>query len=215
MVVSMHDQFLVAFGKNGIVGAFTLGEPMPLRRGQRVVIETDRGIELGAIVRPATLTQARIFGAAAAGQILRIATEHDERLACTHADHANAIFATARREAQATGLKLEILDIDLLLDGRSAIVQFVGEEAGTERLAETLGLEFDIRVRFENLAIPAKPDPESARCDKPDCGKEAGGCSTCSTGGGCSSCGSAKTDISPYFAHLRKNMEAERRIPLA
>ncbi len=213
--IPLHDQFLVAFGKSGVVGAFTLHEPASIRRGQRVVIETERGIEIGAIVRPATLTQARIFGTAASGRIVRPASADDERETLRLAECAETLFEAARREAEIAGLNLEILDIDWLLDGRTAIVQFVGEEHGTDQLATSIAKQFNITVRCENLALPAAAEPESARCDKPDCGKDAGGCSTCSTGGGCSSCGSAKTDISPYFAHLRNDMEAKGRIPLA
>ncbi len=206
-----HDQFLVAFGKSGVVGAFALEEPTAFRRGQRVIIETDRGLEIGAIVRPATLTQARVFGTAASGRIVRLASADDEGEMRRLAERAEALFEAARGEVAQAGLNLEILDIDWLLDGQTAIIQFVGKEEGTEQFAETLGQRFGITVRCENLAVPTvnEPEPESARCDKPDCGKEAGGCSTCSTGGGCSSCGSAKTDISPYFAHLRKDMEAK------
>jgi hypothetical protein len=67
------------------------------------------------------------------------------------------------------------------------------------------------------LAVPAAPDAhEHGGCDKPDCGRTAGGgCTSCSSGGGCSSCGSSKVDLRPYFSHLRDKMEAKGRIALA
>ena len=125
------------------------------------------------------------------------------------------LFEACRSWAANVALALEVLDVDLLFDGQHAIVQFIGAEADAERLAPELEKHFKLTLRFENLAVPAPPAEEEHRCDKPDCGRDAGGCTTCSTGGGCSSCGSAKVDMRDYFGHLRTKMETNQRIPLA
>jgi hypothetical protein len=72
-------------------------------------------------------------------------------------------------------------------------------------------------VGIENLTQPsAAPEEEHhGGCGQPGCGRAAGGsCTSCGTGG-CSSCGSGKTDLRPYFAHLRAKMDQQpQRTPL-
>ena len=147
-----------------------------------------------------------------------LATPEDDVFLQRARPQADMLFEDCRRAAQELVLPLQILDVEVLLDGRHAIVQFVGGgEEDVTRLAATLAQQ-PIEIRFENLAAPAAVDHEdhaSGGCGKPDCGRvDGGGCTTCSTGGGCSSCGSSKVDLRPYFAHLREKMEATHRTPL-
>lgn len=208
-----HDQYVVSHGKSGVIGVFNLAEPAPLPRGARVIVQTSRGIETGVVLAPATLRQARIFGAGATGVLLRRVDSSDDARRAEIAALEEQIFAAARELAASEGIAIEVIDVDLFFDGQNAIVQFVGAEAGTEHLAQFLEQQFTLNVRLENLAAPAAHDDDAEhRCDKPDCGKESGGCTSCSTGGGCSSCGSGKVDMREYFGHLRTKME--NRIPL-
>jgi hypothetical protein len=212
--LTAHDQYLVSFGKSGAVGVFTAQQPLTLRRGSRAIVQTSRGIEIGTVLHPATLRQARLLGAIAAGAFVRPGTSADlaERQSQSHIEQA--LFDASRAWALEAGLRLEILDVDLLFDASQAILQFVGDDTDTEKLAQAIESQFGLTIRLENIAGPRTPPEDDPRCDKPDCGREggAGGCSTCSTGG-CSSCGTAKVDMREYFSHLRTKMN--QRIPLA
>jgi hypothetical protein len=210
-----HDQYLVGHGKCGAVGVFTAETPLPLRRGARVLIETTRGAEVGEVLGPASLRQARLLGTVSAGKLLRSLTPEDEARQSDRRAVEKAIFEAARAWAGREGLLLEVLDVELLYHGQLAILQFVGQDAETEKFAQALEAHFGLTIRLENLTLPAAPEEEHHHCDKPDCGRESGGCTTCSTGGGCSSCGSEKVDLRPYFSHLRDQMETSKRIPLA
>ena len=213
-----HDRFIVSHGKGGALGIFVTSEPLALRRGQNVILQTQRGAEIGAVHCAANDRQAALLGATAAGELLRRVTPDDEIRRDELATLEQQIFETSRTWATRDGLALEILDVDLLFDASTAIVQFVGDDADTESFAQILEDHFRLAIRLENLASPAAPEEETHGCDKPDCGRTAdgeGGCSTCSTGGGCSTCGSGKTDLRDYFGHLRTKMETQQRIPLA
>jgi len=213
--VAAHDQYLVSFGKSGAVGVFTAAEPLTLKRGTRAVVQTSRGIEIGAVLHPATLRQARLLGAVAGGTFLRPCTSDDLSKRAEQVRIEQSLFDWSRARAQRESSGMEILDVDLLFDGTIAILQFVGAETHSEQLAHTLEAEFGMSIRLENIAGPRTPPEEEPRCDKPDCGREGntgGGCSTCSTGGGCSSCGDGKVDMREYFGHLRTKMHL--RVPL-
>ena len=218
---AVADQYVVAFGKSGGLGCFTVVEAIELSRGDRVIVQTGRGVELGEVLGPATLRQARLIGALAAGDILRRCTLEDDADQARLRRQADVLFEACRVRAADMGLPLQILDVEMLLDGRHAIVQFVGgAEADAAKLAEAQASDSALEIRFENLAAPAQPDPDEhgqGGCGKPDCGRTdggSGGCTTCGSGGGCSSCGAGKADLRPYFAHLRDRMEAQHRTPL-
>jgi cell fate regulator YaaT (PSP1 superfamily) len=220
MPITQHDQFVVSHGKSGALGVFTSVEPLLLRRGQTAIVQTNRGVELGSILGPASLRQARILGAVSAGVLVRIADGADLARRAELVAVEERIFETSRAWAVRDGLALEILDVDVLFDGEHGIVQFLGRDADTEQLASALEQHFHLSIRLENLAVPEPAEEhEHGGCDKPDCGRSAegggGGCSTCSTGGGCSSCGSGKTDLREYFGHLRTKLESGQRTPLA
>src|SRR5205085_809109 len=150
--------FVVSFGKSGALGVFTADEPMILRRGSAVIVQTDRGVEIGMVLCPASLRQARILGATSSGQLLRRVTPADDARRADIADLEQRIFETSRAWAERDALALEILDVDLLFDGSPAIVQFVGKDTDTENLAQALEQHFALAVRLENLAAPAPPE---------------------------------------------------------
>lgn len=206
------DQYVVSFGKSGALGVFTSELPLALRRHQSVLVQTHRGIEIGKVLGPASLVQARLLGATASGTLVRPFQSDDEAQRSECAAMSQSLFAASRACADRDQLGLEILDVDVMFDRRSAIVQFVGSDLATDRLAHALEQQFGLAIRLENVAVHGEHH-EHGGCDKPDCGRQAGGgCTTCDTGGGCSTCGSGKTDLREYFGHLRTKMES--RIPL-
>jgi cell fate regulator YaaT (PSP1 superfamily) len=210
------EHYLVSHGKSGGLGNFSTEKPLCLRRGDRILIDSPRGREVGTVLCAASVRQSRILGAVSSGTIVRPLAPADESALKHLRDTEQRLFEAGRRLARAQALPLEILDVDMLFEGR-AILQFVGSgESPLEGFVQTLNRTFQLDIRLENLALPEeKREPADQGCGKPDCGKtEGGGCSTCSTGGGCSSCGTGATDIRPYFAHLRAKMEAGNRTPL-
>jgi hypothetical protein len=148
---------------------------------------------------------------------VRRASEADEAEARRLRALAHVVFAEARRLTAEGGLPFEILDVELLLDGRRAIVQHLRwADCDYDPFAEALGRAQGVEVFMEDLALPPSPAAEEhGGCGQPGCGRAngGGGCSSCGTGGGCSSCG-GKVDMREYFAHLRTKMEQKQRVPL-
>ncbi len=209
-------EYLVSYGKNGAFGRFAATKDLVLRRGEAAVVHSPRGLELGAILCPATANHARLLASAAAGRILRRATAEDRAAADRGTALALRVFEDSRRLAGELHLPLEILDVEVLLDDKKAVLQYVSAETvDLAPLADRLAQDHDLFLLLENLALPGKDAEEETHggCGKPDCGRaKGGGCSDCGSGG-CSSCGSGKVDMRIYFAHLRTQME-QRRVPL-
>lgn len=205
------EHYLVSHGKSGGVGSFVSPQPLILRRGDRVVVDGPRGREVGTVLCPASIRQSRLLGAGSSGNIVRSLTAEDETALAGLGELGQQLFDFSRDTARRLGVAIEILDVDLMLDGRANVL-FVGQ-APLEGLAAALHGALGLEIRLENLAVPAE---SHGGCGKPDCGREAGGgggCSSCSSGG-CSTCGSGQVDLSQYFAHLRGRMETAGRVAL-
>jgi hypothetical protein len=215
-MVARTPEYVVSYGKTGVLGRFLAVAPATYRRGQRVVVECDRGLSIGTVLCPATERLARVL-AGQQGQLLRLVLLEDENAWQRCRSLAEQIFADSRQLAMVWQVPLEVLDVEMSLDGRRAILQYLaGTQCDATDLLDRLEARHGVQVWMENLANPASPDEEeSAGCGQPDCGRSSGGCSTCaSDGGGCSSCGSAKVDMRDYFTHLRDKMDKRPRTPL-
>jgi cell fate regulator YaaT (PSP1 superfamily) len=198
--------YLVIHGKSGGFGRFVAREALALVRGDRVVIRTSRGQELGTVLCPATAGHAHLLPDMG-GDLLRQASIEDDQIQSRLAALSQRLFDDSRRLANELHLPIAILDVDLLLDGQ-AIIQFVGEPCDVTALTAALESKHRLSIHMESLALPAREADKG--CGKPDCGRiDGGGCSSCDSGG-CSSCGSGKVDMKAYFAHLRSKMESAR-----
>lgn len=206
-------EYLVSHGKSGAFGRF-VSPTARFRRAERVVVQTYRGLELGKVLCEATERHRQALPHSP-GQVVRRATRDDELQARLLEEVGRQIFAAAGKSARQSGALLEVLDVEVLIDGRRAVLHYLASEhADIAPLLTHLANEFQLEVFAENLATPAHAE-EHGGCGKPDCGKTSGGggCSSCESGG-CSSCGHGGVDMTAYFAHLRGKMEASGRTPL-
>jgi cell fate regulator YaaT (PSP1 superfamily) len=214
-MVAEIPEYLVSHGKTGAFDRFVATDQERFSRGDRVVLRSLRGLTLGVVLCQVTPRQANILAFAAPGQLLRRASSEDEAAQREMLRREQQIFDAGRALAKELDLPIDILDTELSLDGRRAILQYLLAGANDiEPLAGRLAAQFDLEVWLENLAM-APPEEHHDGCGEPNCGKTGGGsgCDTCSTSGGCSSCGSKKVDLRDYFSHLRDKLD-ERRKPL-
>src|SRR5262245_4584442 len=114
-------EYVVSHGASGAVGRFAAPAGLACGRGGRVVVESERGLELGQILCPAGEEHRQLLPPS--GRVLRLAGADDEAAARGLRERAARLFDSARRAAAALGLPVEILDVELLFDGRRAVVQ--------------------------------------------------------------------------------------------
>lgn len=220
----MSPVYLVQYGRSAYVGRFRLDEPARglAARGDRVVLRGPRGLELGTVLcEPA---DPYLQQADDGGEIVRVATPADEAAADRHDALGQDILATA----DAAGLPVSFVDIEVSLDRAAAVLHGIPwGECDASPLFADISERFGLTVRFLDLSrsptASDPPTPAHAGCGKPGCGSESGGCSSCGTDGGCStgSCsrGTVRSadQLTAYFADLRRKMEAgpATRTPLA
>jgi cell fate regulator YaaT (PSP1 superfamily) len=214
------SEYLVSYGSSGDFSRFRAVTRMSLRRGDRVIVRSHQGLELGVVLCPVTPGHARFLSERALGELLRSASPEDEQTAQRMHERGQRLFDDARRLAAELRLPLEIVDVEVLFDGQQAIVQHLRREACDYRpLVSALSRKHDILIVMHNLVLPAEVAGEEHGCGRPDCGRTegGGGCSSCGSGGGCASgCGHAtpKEDVTAYLVGLRRQMEPRARTPL-
>jgi len=196
----------VTYGHGGFLGRFC--SAAALRREDRVVIRTVRGLELGTVLGE---TARGFIGPDLGGEVVRPATADDESMAASLGARAARIVADAQSFAESLGLPLLFLDGEVLLDGGPAILQGVHwADCDATTLFEQLSVRHGLPVQLADLTTT--PKAPAAVCET--CGEAKSGCDSCGTGGGCSTgtCakGSVKSadELTAYFAGLRQQMEA-------
>jgi hypothetical protein len=187
----MGDQeFLLTYGNAGDFGRFRLAEPLTCRRGDRVVVRSPRGQELGVVMRPATPGLGRLLADQFVGQILRLATEGDLRLAERMQQRSQRLFEDGCRLVRELDLPMQLLDTEVLLDGRQAILHYLRwADCDPRPLMDPLSQRYRLLITLHDLALPSagkdQEQAEHAGCGVRGCG--GGGCGSCSTRN-CTSC---------------------------
>ncbi len=180
-------QFLVRFGAMGIVARFETGEPVPCARGDRVVLETHRGIEVGEVLLTADASAPSWTAEPMAGRLLRAMTPEDELLERALREGQQRAFAACRELLAERGAPVELVDAEHLLDGETLIFYFLGDlPRDLADVSTQLAERYEARIEFRQFA-----DRAAAGCG-PGCGSDAGAgqCSdgSCAVGGSCKSC---------------------------
>jgi len=206
----MNDvEYLVSYGLQAEFGRFRAAGPFPCRRGDRVVVRTPRGLEIGQVLRLASPRHARFLPNTTVGPLLRRLREEDQQAEITLARRGGELLDRAGRLAEELDLPLELLDVEVLLEGQYGVLHLLRSgEIDLRPFVSTLSREFQIQISLVDLSQPVVPEEEE---EHHGCGS-AGGCGSCGSGGGCGSCGTTGTahDVRDYFATLRSRMERER-----
>lgn len=203
--MTMH--YLVRHGTPGFLGRFApvADANGDFVRGRSFVVRSRRGLELGELLGPADSG----FDDPFLGELLRPASNGDLADGASRLATASQLYLDAQRLACEIGLPLALLDLELLLDGRHAVLHAVrlGDcDAGP--LLAALGERHDIVVLLFDLTVATEvhDDPGCGSCGDGGCGTGGGcgdgGCGTCSAGGA--------AELAAYFADLRAQMERGR-----
>jgi hypothetical protein len=216
-------EYLVGYGVLGDFARFRADRPIDCRRGDRVVVRSHRGVEVGQVLCPATPRHARFLPNTTVGQLLRPSAAADETALALVGKRGTEVLERAARLARDLELPLELLDVEMLLDGEHAVLHHLRwADTDVRPFVSTLSNTFALHILLQDLTSPrgGPAEAEEAEHDHEGCGREgcgsgAGGCGSCGIGGGCGSCGTNEPEekAQAYFAGLRDKMN-QPRMPL-
>jgi hypothetical protein len=179
--------YLIRYGVMGHVSRFRTSPECdrPLGRGQAVVIQTDRGVELGEVLLP--LDGTATAPPADQRRVVRPAGPED----LARSRHAEAMrsdrFALCQRILREGDWPWELIDVEPMLDDRATVLHYLGPH---QLDAATLRARFRMACDFDVVLEPVGTDAELEEGDPHASDDHGGGCGSCGSGGGCGSCGS-------------------------
>lgn len=166
---------IVRVGALGQVGRFAAVDAARYPRRSRVIVRTDRGLEIGEVLTPPDEERPSREGD---GTILRGMTIEDQLLEARLQKNKLAAYDVCQARLQELRLPAVLMDVEHLFDGQTLVFYFLGEHpAEIEPLIAELTELYDAQVQFRSFS-----DAVTAGCG-PACGTDAAtGCGSCSTG---------------------------------
>lgn len=178
------------FGVMSIVGLIPIGDDRQLERGDWIVCQTGRGLEIGCVRSIGTNRSPENTADQFAGHFVRMATDSDHMAQSRLDDKKHVGLEACSQWLAEQGSTEVLLDVDVMLDGQRLYFHFLGDNDTFDPALNDQLVEIYDRV----TGIRQFTQTVSEGCG-PDCGSDGSGCHTdgnCGSGGsktGCSSCG--------------------------
>jgi cell fate regulator YaaT (PSP1 superfamily) len=138
-------------------------------RGERVVIKSDRGTELGDVLCVATDKTGRFLSNPMRGEILRTATDDDQVQERRLAADRERVFATCGELIARRRLQMDLVDLEII-HGRERVIFYYLAEKRVDFRELVKDLARSLRTRIEMRQIGVR-DEAKLLADYGDCGK--------------------------------------------
>ena len=153
-----------------IVGEFSTRNDDLIERGTAVIVRTDRGVEWGEVLCPASeQTRSYLGRTDETGRILQIASADDLRKRDQVVAAQKQDFADCGRLIAESKLQMQLIDIERLFGGERLIIYYLSEKRIDFRdLVRMLAGHFKLRIEMRQIGIR---DEAKLLADYGDCGK--------------------------------------------
>ncbi len=165
----MAAKYIVRHGTMRFLGEFEAAEADPYARGDDVIVRTERGLEVGAVLCDAGPRALELLAEPTRGRILRRMTEEDRAaLDRIHAAEADEL-ATCQRFVGQRRLQMELVDVEHLFGGERVVFYFLAEKRVDFRdLVRDLARAYQTRIEMRQIGVR---DEAKLLADYGDCGK--------------------------------------------
>jgi len=162
-------KYIVRHGAMRILGEFAALAGAAFARGDRVIVRTDRGQELGDVLCPATPEAVSHLPDPSHGDILRHLTDDDRRREAQIREKGRGQFETAGRLVAEHKLAMQLVDVEPLFGGERIVFYFLAEKRVDFReLVKDLARELQTRIELRQIGVR---DEAKLKADYGDCGK--------------------------------------------
>ena len=167
--MSTTTPIVVRYGRMRFLGEF-LGLPgQEHLRGQRVVVHTERGLELGEVLCRVTDRTREFLEPAPAGEIVRLATAEDTAHAQSLVEQERSAFRTCQECIERRRLQMDLVDVEGILGGERLVFYYLAEKRVDFReLVKDLARAFRTRIEMRQIGVR---DEAKLLADYGDCGK--------------------------------------------
>ena len=165
------QRLVVRYGAMRLLGDFETRRGTVFRRNEDVVVRSDRGVEWGTVLCPATERTGEYLGNTRfnSGRILRIATSEDRRTRSETAEREKQYFTQAAAMISERLVQMQLIDIEQIFGGERLILYYLSEgRIDFRELVKGMAREFNMRIEMRQIGIR---DEAKLLADYGDCGK--------------------------------------------
>ena len=165
----MANTYVVRYGQMRFLGEFTgvAGQDHP--RGQRVVLRTERGTELGEVLCSATDRTAHFLENPARGEVLRPASAEDLASEPQTVALQKSGFDACRECIAKRRLQMDLVDVEAIFGRERMVFYYVSEKRVDFReLVKDLARALQTRIEMRQIGVR---DEAKLLADYGDCGK--------------------------------------------
>jgi cell fate regulator YaaT (PSP1 superfamily) len=160
---------IVRHGVMRFLGEFEPRDAIRYPRGAKVVVRTERGLEIGEVLCEATQRAVEYLSEPTHGVILRTLTAEDQQQLERLADSERAAFDACCKCIAQRKLQMDLVDVEWLFGGERIIFYFLAEKRVDFReLVKDLARQFQTRIEMRQIGVR---DEAKLLADYGDCGK--------------------------------------------
>ena len=164
----MAANWIVRHGAMRFLGEFD-PETGTYARGDEVVVRTDRGLEVGHVLCPASPRAVELLEEPTRGRIVRKLSDHDRAERVRLREREEQELSTCARFVEQRRLQMELVDVEHLFGGERIIFYFLAEKRVDFReLVKDLAREYQTRIEMRQIGVR---DEAKLLADYGDCGK--------------------------------------------
>ncbi|MFY9253133.1 MAG: regulatory iron-sulfur-containing complex subunit RicT [Fuerstiella sp.] len=163
-------KFVVRYGSMRHLGEFIAKRQHSIRRGDDVIVRSDRGAEFGIVLCESTeKTNSYLGDNVRTGRILRLASDEDRRSLDEVASREKIFFTESQNMINDRKLQMQLVDVEQVFGGERIIFYYLAEKRVDFReLVKGMSREFNTRIEMRQIGVR---DEARLLADYGDCGK--------------------------------------------
>jgi cell fate regulator YaaT (PSP1 superfamily) len=163
------SKFIVRHGAMRFLGEFDAAPELALARLSKVILKSERGLEIGDVLCQATPQAVAHLGEPTHGQIVRIMAPADNERVEQLRQLQKKEFVSACEMVAQHHLAMQLIDVEHLFGGERIVFFFLAEKRVDFReLVKSMAREFQTRIELRQVGIR---DEAKLLADYGDCGK--------------------------------------------
>jgi cell fate regulator YaaT (PSP1 superfamily) len=161
-------KYVVRYGVMRLLGVLAASGNAEYRRGAKVIVRSDRGLEAGEVLCEASETALACLKDAAEGQILRPMTAEDTLELVRLKEQAHRELDLCQQYVEKLNLAMQLVDVEHVFGGERIVVYYLAESRVDFReLVKMLAGEFQTRIEMRQIGVR---DEAKLLADYGDCG---------------------------------------------
>lgn len=163
-------KFVVRYGAMRHLGEFSAKRQHVIKRGDDVVVRSDRGVEFGVVLCEAGAKTKEYLGEnVRTGRVLRSASDEDRRSLEEVSAREKSFFADGHRMINEQKLQMQLVDVEQVFGGERIVFYYLAEKRVDFReLVKGMAREFNTRIEMRQIGVR---DEAKLLADYGDCGK--------------------------------------------